>query len=391
MVLAGPVSSHAKRHRPYSGHSLLELVAQVVRRCDRAALAELHDHRYLFHYGATGHLRLAEYVDLLRSSNWALACCGGRSQLIDQAYDLTIDKFAHLPNGRRKPRFGRPITQKAKRDGPDCRNYWAAFLEYAAHKTEAESAESELEREAMAGVILQRHVLRHFGLSCLESRRRANPLIRRFLWKIGGQTLTLWFPTEMNARECRSWLNVNIPDADPTRPFERYRIQSLIDELLVRRLISSFEQFDLRPEDITAPLPTDPAIPHGALISLRDAVAEEKAANVDLQRPAIRALGAMTVARLVRTIFDGLSDGDIQDGRLAAQFGVSKASFSRFASSCWSRKIDQSAEAAIPDLWRNTAWVLSGIPDFVAASRTTGLWDRLQQVLRRSQPPEDRP
>jgi hypothetical protein len=186
MVLSGPVSSHAKRHRPYSRHSLLELVAEVVRRDDRAALAELHDHRYLFHYGENGHLRLAEYVDSLRSSNWALACCGGRFHLLDQAYDLTIDKFAHLPNGRRKPSSGRPITLKAKRDGPDCRYYWAAFLEYAVRKTEAEPTESELEREAMAGVILQRHVLRHFGLSCLESRRRANPLIRRFLWKVAG-------------------------------------------------------------------------------------------------------------------------------------------------------------------------------------------------------------
>jgi hypothetical protein len=195
----------------------------------------------------------------------------------------------------------------------------------------------------------------------------------------------------MTARECRSWLKANAPDAGPIRPFERYRIQSLIDELLVRRLIGSFDQFGYRPEDITTPrpVPTDPALPDGAEISLRDAVAEEKAANVDKQRPAIRALGAMTVARLVRRIFDDLGDGGIEDSRLAAEFGLSKASFSRFAGSRWPSRMDEGAETAIPDLWRNTAWVLSGIPTFVAAGRTTGLRDRLQQVLHLTQPPEN--
>ena len=390
-VHAGPVYSHAKRARPWSGLSLAELATQVVHLGDRAALKELHDYRHLFYYGGNGPLRLAEYVDSLRGSSWALVCCDGRSQLLDQAYDLTIDKFAHLPNGRPRASSGRPTASKGGRDGPDCRYYWAAFLEYAARQTEAQPKESELEREAMAGVILQRHVLRHFGLSCFESRRRANPLIRRFLCKAAGQMLTLWFPTEMTARECRSWLKANASDADPTRPFERYRIQSLIDEVLVRRLIGSFEQFGCRPEDLTAPqpVPTDPAFPDGAEISLRDAVAEEKAANLDQQRPAIRALGAMNLARLVRRIFDDLGDGEIEDSCLAAEFGLSRASFSRFAGSRWFRRMDESAETAIPDLWRNTAWVLSGIPAFIAAGRTTGLWDRIRQVLDRTQSPED--
>ncbi len=85
-------------------------------------------------------------------------------------------------------------------------------------------------------------VARHFYFSCLECRRRAAKLVRRYTWKADGRQLILWLPVEMSGSRCRSWLQENVPDLDPTRPSERDRVQALIDQRLTRRRVLSLEQ-----------------------------------------------------------------------------------------------------------------------------------------------------
>jgi hypothetical protein len=85
--------------------------------------------------------------------------------------------------------------------------------------------------------------------------------------------------------------------------------------------------------------------------------------------------------RLILRIFKDLSGGKYEDKKVARRFGLSKATFSRFAGSRW-----LTTQSAVPDLWRNTAEVLSTHPIFKEVAINTGFWEQVQSALKRGVP-----
>ena len=79
---------------------------------------------------------------------------------------------------------------------------------------------------------------------------------------------------------------------------------------------------------------------------------------------------------MVQHIFEKIADDDYHDIAVARMFGLSKATFSRFAGSRW-----DASKRNIPDLWLNTAQVLSVHPDFKETALEAGVWKQVVLTL----------
>lgn len=370
--------------RPLRRLSLTELMGRIDRFGDREALRELHDHRPVFRRDGEGQLRLVEYVDRLRESPPARKTYGCRTVVLDEAYNLTVDKFSNLPC---EPAGAAPqeetLTSRSKHRGPDCRAYYRAVLARVRERMASRPAAGQLEQEAVAANELQGLVLRHFTTSCLESLRRSNPLMMRYAWPVNGGEIRVWRPLGMDGREFRRWLQANVEDPRPQRPLERERVQAIIDQRLgIRRTVPLDDGYDL----VAAVPASEPPVPWSVLHDvtvhgLAEAIATEKAASLSQQRPAIRALGKTKLQRMIRSIFERCSQDGYRDETMARTFGVSTPTFSRFAGRRWSDRSDDQGSLTVPDLWRNTAGVLAAHPVFVEAARDAGVWSRVEEVL----------
>jgi len=114
---------------------------------------------------------------------------------------------------------------------------------------------------------------------------------------------------------------------------------------------------------------------------LADTVADEKAENIEQQRPTIRRLGEGKLKQLIQSVFTDLADGSYEEKQIAASFGLSRATFSRFAGSRWHHHCKDPIVTSVPDLWRNTAQTLAGHSDFVIAAQKAGVWKRVSGIL----------
>jgi hypothetical protein len=344
---------------------LLCLLERIATAGDQAALRELHDHRTLFRHRDSGPLLLAQFVDRLRSSSLAHRLAGSDTAVRDRAYDLTIDKFTRMPTGR----------EPGDRRGPDCRRYYRFCLARIARSRQgAPLAGDRLESEKEAACGLQGYVVWQFRRSCLEARRSANPALCRVAWTVGRGVVHLHMPRSMPPGQRRAWLQAHVDDPDPARPGERHRIQAIVDRHL---LMPAFLPLQQVPH-----LHGSPAQTSADFGDLAEVVADEKARNVQHQRPAIRALGPSVLACMIRQIFADLGDGRYQAEGLARSFGLSKPTFSRFAGSRWAGR----GTHPIPDLWANTARVLATHPAFAQAARETALWPRIEHAARQAAP-----
>lgn len=363
--------------RPCQDVSLATLAERITRFGDRTALWELHDNRTPFRLRAGQSMAMVEYVATLRETAWALRLCGYDHAVTDGAYDLTIDKFANLPPNGHSQASRVPA-------GPDCRHYYGAFLDAFARWKRGNRIGSPILEECVAARILQRGVLKHFRLSCLEARRGANPARSRYVWRVNGGKICVWMPLSISGRKRGRWLEANVDNPCPGRPGERRRVQTVIDERLgVACQIPSNP--DHRETHVHRPVDD----PSAALVErecsvygLARVVAEEKAATIDLQRPAVKALGRSRLKQLILRIFEGLGEGVYEEKRLAQAFGLSGATFSRFAGSRWRSHLS----GKIPDLWANTAQTLAGHRQFVEAAVEAGVWNEVQRIMAGGQP-----
>lgn len=324
------------------------LIEQIVSAAAVEALCEFHDHRTIFSFGDSSELLLADYLSRLKDGV-AAQSWGKHAQA---AYDLTLDKFSRLPDG----------------GGIDCRKYFRGALQ----ALKPVHAQGELERELALAEILQRLVYRHFDLSLKESRR--NDSMTRYEWRLQAGTLLLLMPRTLSGGERSQWLRGHVPDVDPQRKNERERVQAIIDEQFGSSEPISFD--DQTMADAVAYLPWQ-LVESISCDGLGKTIAGEKAGCLLEQRPAIQALGAARLEEMVVRIFDALADGCYVDGEIAGAYGLSKATFSRFAGSQWS------LDGGIPDLWKNTAKVLAAHDEFVEAARDAGVWDRVVAVVER--------
>ncbi len=355
----------------YRGLSLGDLIQRIVQSSDRAALEQLHNHRPLFRLPARRPMLLAPFVQRLCQTPRATTLVDGNTAVLDRAYDLTVDKFAHLPEDD-------SLQAAPGAAGADCRHYYRSALQALVQWAKDHPVGSPLQRERAAAMILQQRVVRNFRLSCLEAKRDHNPAISRYAWQVNGEVIYLWFPLSVPGSRRRPWLEEHVDDPNPYRTGERARIQAVVDRHL----------------GVPHPVPWDdqtgaPATPDGpptgqleeevTILGLARVVAEEKAQNVSRQRPSIRALGGRQLKRLILCIFEDLGQGRYEEKRLAEAFGLSTATFSRFAGSRWA----EHPTGPIPDLWNNVAQTLASHTSFVEIARQAGVWQRVQQVLRR--------
>lgn len=368
----------------YRSLSLLELIERIVKNSDRLALRELHENRRVFSHHGSSPLRMAEYVDILRKEarpTWPIR--RNLSELADEAYGLTIDKFNNLPPDEPECDFSKDMTSPTKVERTDCRFYFSAFLTFTSKKLKISSPRNQFEEEALAAASLKNLVKRHFEISLLECNRRPSALVSRYRWKIKGFIIILWFPTYIRGRDRGRWLKENIKDLDFNRPDEIQRIQSIIDALLPRqRAVSLIEEVlitDSKPlKGSFLPLPFEKDFTQEGLAR---AVAKDKIETIDRQRPAIKALGEEDLTCLILQIFEDLSIGDYKEVRLASLFGLSKATFNRFAGSHWLKKDEYRKKAKIPDLWLNTAHTVASNPNFVEGAKEAGVWKGVEDIL----------
>ena len=328
---------------------------------------------------------LSDYVHALRESRHSDA-----TRILDQTYDITVDKFSHLGHD---PCLGDDThsDEQLKYQGPDCRYYYRGFLRWMDDAEMKWVRTSRIEKEYRTARLLQRFVTRHFYLSLLEARRSANPLVSRYSWKIEGRgSITVWLPRTMKGEDRNKWLEENVEDPDPCRPNERERVQAIIDARIVRNRLIPLEYI----AGTTACRVRTSNPRQAALYAEREAfglaefVAKEKTLSIELQRRAIRTLGPAKLEKLVIAVFDNILEQEMTEEELARKFGLSKAAFSRFAGSRWAKKRDGSC-GRIPDLWLNTAHVLAHYPKFVqlaeqagvlASARTAAEADRLVRM-----------
>jgi len=369
--------NNQKKQPDYKQMSLLELSGHIVRNSDMNALKELHDNRSLFHYKDDTPLLMADYILKLKQSKIANQWCGHDSMVLENAYDLTMAKFLNTP-----AECG-DECESDETQGPDCRYYYEAFYDYATVKLEAKSSTNIIEAELIAAKMLQRMVMRHFYLSCLECKRQGQKLVRRYHWKLNCHTLAVWLPTEMPGNRCRKWLSDNIPDVDPARPGERNRVQTIVNQLLRRPRIVPLYEMNGKGKNVMARPTSLHAIIEDDISTkgLAEVVADEKADNIEQQRSAIRQLGRYKLKILILGVFDCLSCGNYEAANFVTKFSLSKATFSRFAGCRWANNDNGAVAGFIPDLWRNTAHILASDPCFIQMAQEAGVWKRVCQVL----------
>ena len=141
-------------------------------------------------------LLLIDYLDRLRGrKNYSRTIDIRESNIRDCAYDLTLEKYLNL-NAEK---------------GPDCRNYYGAFLKIMQRKIDEGIYSTKIEEESDAGRIFQKLVNVNFYRSRLECIRKIK-LTKRYLWNTGKGEIPIEYPAYMTGREIREWLEENIKD-----------------------------------------------------------------------------------------------------------------------------------------------------------------------------------
>lgn len=360
----------------YRKLTLLQLAERIANNSDMQALRELHENRVIFHPKWKNMVHLAEYLSAFKDSDISREWCGHEALVLDEAYDLTVDKFSNIPSGQTDDEQPGPY-------GPDCRYYFKAYIIYLTAEFKARPPANALQAEMIAAEMLRRMVVRQFYFSCLEAKRKEYKFVRRYRCRSPWGDIYLWLPFEIPPQRCREWLQANIPDIDPRRPGERERVQAVLNQLLAKREIFSLNELEQIGERLPPSL--DPWLSmieeNISVDGLAEAVAGEKAENINQQRTAIRMLGKDKLKQLIHTIFTKLAYGEYVEKEIAESFGLSTATFSRFAGSQWKEPCDDIVVTFVPDLWRNTAHTLAGHLDFVIAAQKAGVWKHISYVL----------
>ena len=361
----------------YRSLSLVNLIREIAEKSDFQALDEFHNNRTLFRYADRPPLLFTHFLEKLRESEL------GRDrpapnvyEIADLAYNLTVDKFSNQPED---PQLStckkRESGEKVKRKGTDCRLYFKAFLKRVEKSFENIQPATQLEEEFSAAKIMQGLVVRHFNLSRLEAKRSTDPFWSRYNWKIKDKNIWVWLPVSLIGQERRAWLEKNIDDPDPLREEERGRIQTIIDRNLIKERFVPIHEAHGQTDDKTSYCSgTDEEFRK----SLAEIVAKEKADHIKEQRRAIQELGKEGLKQLVLRIFEDIDGCEYSDGKIAGDFGLSKATLSRFAGSQWREK-----KTSIPDLWLNTAQVISENPTFKKVAKEAGSWKQVEATLEK--------
>ena len=364
----------------YRKLALIDLIKRIAELGDKRALAELHNNRTCFRIPDKGWGCLSDYLNHLREMAANMRWKPGKAfEIADRAYELALEKFSNLPKrtiSEDIPGSDHDILMKRK--DTDCRLYYKAYFNFIRRELKDRPPKGLLDEELILAKEFQKFVTYHFHKALLEAKRNSNPFWSRYFWEVNGRKICLWMPKYIYGHQRRRWLERNIHEPDPLKPNERERIQDIINHKITYLAFLPLNENKSFPEDKRfkpEEIGTEPFCQ-----ALPQAVAEEKAANIKRQRRAIQKLGMLKLKRLILKIFESLDDSSTLDRELAKEFGLSKATFSRFAGSRW----HNSETGAIPDLWRNTSHVLAMNPDFKATVIAAGAWKQVQTTLTNS-------
>ena len=366
----------------YEQMPLLRLEGRIGNNSDKQALREFHDSRLLSYRDRNYHP--AEYIEMLKNSKIASQWCGYENHVLEEAYNLTIDKFNNMPN--------QTDDEQSKPQGPDCRLYFLACYIYTTNLFKENSPANAIQAEIISAEMLRKMIDRQFYYSCLEARRKEYKFVRRYRLALDEGYLYLWLPWEIQRQRCREWLqaNINIDDIDPQRTGEKERVQSIIDRLLLKRKLYFLSELHQAGEKLPpSPDPLPSMMEDNISVEgLASTVAYEKTENIKKQRRKIQQLGKEKLKKLIHTIFNALAHGEYVEYEIAASYGLSPATFSRFAGAHWGKN---SAEANLvpPDLWVNVSHTLADHLKFVMAAKKAGVLKQVRGILKAEQMRED--
>jgi hypothetical protein len=300
-------------------------------------------------------------------------------EIVESVYDLTLAKFINLPLKKQESRKQeKSDPTMMKHANVDCRLYYKAVLAKVEKWKQDNPDAGIIEEERAVGQILQNMVVKHFYLSIRECRRSMVSLQVRYFWKVKGKSITLYYPSWMTAKKLKTWLEKNIDNPKPDRPGETQRIQNEIDANFPRCVKIPLDERWAPENRYIDDFP--PRITSGKTNEFMLTVAQEKAKNIDKMRPAIKALGKESLYVMILRIFDDINGRKYEDNRIADEFGLSKATFSRFAGSKWSKKLGNK-KAEIPDLWQNVAKIVATDSDFMELALEAGVSPNFKKAM----------
>jgi hypothetical protein len=361
----------------YGKLTLLELENRIANSSDKQALKEINDNRQINHQDHKHSFRPAEYIEMLKSQKRAWQWCGHDTMVLEEAYNRTIDKFCNMPD--------QTDNEHPKLHGPDCRLYFSACFNYTTILFKENPPANAIEAEIIASKMLRRMIDRQFYFSCLEARRKENKFARRYRWELDQGDLYLLIPWEVPRQRCREWLQANIGQVDPQRHGEKERVQTIIDKLFLKKKIFFLSEL----HEVEEKLPPDPDAlslmmeEQVTVDGLAETVADEKAENIKDQRRTIQMLGKEKLKKLIHSIFNALAHGEYVEHRIAASYGLSPATFSRFAGVHWNKNCDD--VSSVPALWSNVAHTLAGHLKFVMEAKKAGVLKQVSGILKAEQ------
>jgi hypothetical protein len=359
------------------------LIRRIACQGDRTALDEFHNHRRVFQYKDGPPLLLVDFVATVFATERRVRAFGLPSEVLDRAYDLTVDKFFQLPAGpvpEASPAEGDGAAS-LKRAGTDCRHYFRIMVQSIDSWQRKHPRPDPLALEAATARIVQQRVAFHCWWSCLEACRGIRRAWSRFCWRRPDGRILVWMPRWLPASRRRAWLEQHLPEVDPRRPDERRRIQEAIDSFFGLGETVPFDD-TLHPSTVSRigsvlDLLVQAEVARQGLAGF---VAREKSARIAEQRPAIRRLGRARLQALIRRVFENL-EADGEDHAIAEVFGLSRATFSRFAGRRWKT----GDHRPIPDLWFNVAAVAGRFALFRELARAAGVLNEIAAIMHSRQ------
>lgn len=362
---------------PYHDFALIDLGRKIAFQSDRSALSKFLE-LTIFSHGARRGMTFTEYIDACKKGVMMKDHAGNLGyEEVDLAADLTVDKFQNIPSENELFLYGEAKSDQIMNcPGPDCRYQFRTYVNKTTRLFKETPPVTQLEGELRAARLMQGLVRRHFRLSLLEAKRQTFRFWSRYSWKIEGHgnRIHLWLPITLRGKDRAAWLAKNIDDPCPSRGNERKRIQEIIYQQFAKERFVELDESVVRPGDDYESWLLK-ILDYSRSLPLANLVAEEKARNIHLQRPAINRIGSRKLKELILRIFNDLDTGDSRDGQVAEDFGLSKAAFSRFAGRNWQKA------RALPDLWVNTAYVLSRYPVFCDMAMEAGIMEQVQNTV----------
>ncbi len=350
----------------YSSLSTFELIERVSVLEDHNALNYFLSFRKLFTISGKRVL-LPEYLLKLKEGKFY-------PYLIISNNETKLDEKLDLISDRTLQKFSVLKKYSEKIEGPYCNNQYNELYKLLTDYYKSEKTISQLDLELKAESCLKGMVIRHLKFSWLEACRKTNRLYQRYRWLLTGGAIELMKPIGIKGREFTKWLENNIENPDPSNKGEKYRIQNAVDNWFGHSSEIDYESIAYSQHDKFDQYFYSERYPED-FVTL---VANEKSENINKLKPSIRLLGLNKLKKFIKEILDNIMYNENKDISIAKEYGLSKATYSRFAGKNW--KNNNNGE--VPDLWKNIAHIITSDPTFTEMAISFRIKTVIDSILK---------